>query len=114
MSPPNCSGKVSPPKLGGGLESKAVTKVGGDRKRGRRASECEGGGRSVGAQRATGEAAQAGLRRSNPSWVLHGSQGRAPAHRTPEQLRQRVIELARGKDAGVNDTHLCEKLAREE
>src|SRR5713101_4065325 len=62
MSPPNCSGKVSPPKLGGGLESKAVTKVGGDRKRGRRASECEGGGRSVGAQRAAGEAAEAGLR----------------------------------------------------
>ena len=31
-----------------------------------RASECEGGGRSVGAQRATGEAAQAGLRPFRP------------------------------------------------
>src|SRR5258706_6638484 len=66
MSPPNCSGKVSPPKLGGGLESKAVTKNSGDRECGRRASECEGGGRSVGAQRATGEAAQAGLRPLRP------------------------------------------------
>src|SRR5882724_4577082 len=66
MSPPNSSGKLSPPKLGGGLESKAVTKVGGDRKRGRRASEREGGGPSVGAQRATGEAAQAGVRRLRP------------------------------------------------
>jgi transposase len=52
--------------------------------------------------------------RLNPSWVLHGSQGRAPANRTPEQLRQRVVELARGKYARFNDTHLSEKLAREE
>jgi hypothetical protein len=34
---------------------------------------------------------------SGPSWGLPGSQGRAPAKRTPKQLRQRVIELARGK-----------------
>ena len=52
--------------------------------------------------------------RSDPSWVLHGNQGRAPTNRTPEQLRQRVVEWARGKYAGFNDTHLCEKLAREE
>jgi transposase len=52
--------------------------------------------------------------RSDPRWVLHGSRGRAPANRTPEQLRQRMVELARGKYAGFNDTHLCEKLAREE
>ena len=52
--------------------------------------------------------------RTDPSWVLHGSQGRAPANRTPEQLRRRIVKLARGKYAGFNDTHLCEKLAREE
>lgn len=51
---------------------------------------------------------------TDPSWVLHGSQGRAPGNRTPEELRRRIIELARGKYAGFNDTHLCEKLAREE
>jgi len=52
--------------------------------------------------------------RADPSWVLQGSQGRAPANRTPEQLRRRIVKLARGKYAGFNDTHLCEKLAREE
>jgi transposase len=51
---------------------------------------------------------------SDPSWVLHGNQGRVPVNRTPKELRRRVIELARGKYAGFNDTHLCEKLAREE
>ena len=51
---------------------------------------------------------------SEPSWVLHGNQSRAPANRTPEQLRRRIIELARGKYAGFNDTHLREKLEREE
>jgi transposase len=51
---------------------------------------------------------------SEPRWVLHGNQSRAPANRTPEELRRRIVELARGKYAGFNDTHLCEKLAREE
>jgi transposase len=52
--------------------------------------------------------------RSDASWVLHGSQGRAPVNRTPEELRRRITELARGKYAGFNDTHLREKLGREE
>jgi transposase len=51
---------------------------------------------------------------SEASWVLHGNRSRAPVNRTPEELRRRVIELARGKYAGFNDTHLCEKLVREE
>ena len=51
---------------------------------------------------------------SEPRWVLHGNQNRVPANRTPEELRGRIVELARGKYAGFNDTHLCEKLAREE
>ena len=51
---------------------------------------------------------------SDSSWVLHGGQGRAPVNRTPEELRRRILELARGKYAGFNDTHLREKLGREE
>jgi transposase len=51
---------------------------------------------------------------SEPSWVLHGNQSRTPVNRTPEQLRRRIIELARSKYAGFNDTHLREKLGREE
>jgi len=34
---------------------------------------------------------------SEPSWVLHGNQSRVPVNRTPEELRRRIIELARGK-----------------
>lgn len=51
--------------------------------------------------------------RTEPSWVLHGNRSRAPVNRTAEQLRRRIIELARGKYAGFNDTHLREKLVRE-
>ena len=51
---------------------------------------------------------------SEPSWVLHGNESRTPVNRTPEQLRRQIVELARGKYAGLNDTHLREKLEREE
>lgn len=50
----------------------------------------------------------------DPGWVLHGNQGRVPWNRTPEPVRRLVTELARGKYTGFNDTHLREKLAREE
>src|SRR4029079_4202726 len=62
MSPPNCSAKMSPPKLGGGLESKAVTKNRSDRECGGRASECGRSGPGAGAQRAAGEATEADVR----------------------------------------------------
>jgi transposase len=51
---------------------------------------------------------------SDPSWVLHGNHSQVPVNRTPEEQRQRIVELARGKYAGFNDTHLREKLGREE
>jgi len=51
---------------------------------------------------------------SEPSWVLHGNQSRAPVNRTPEQVRRRIIELAGGKYAGFNDTHMSEKLQRDD
>jgi transposase len=50
----------------------------------------------------------------NPAWGLHGNHGRAPANRTSMTIAQRVIELAKGKYAGFNDSHLSEKLAGEE
>ena len=43
---------------------------------------------------------------SEPSWVLHGNQSRVPVNRTPEELRRRIIELARGKYAG-STTRTC-------
>ena len=47
-------------------------------------------------------------------WVYHGTRGKRPANRIAEEVRQRVVVLARGKYAGFNDCHLQEKLAHEE
>jgi transposase len=47
-------------------------------------------------------------------WVHHGNRGRLPANSIPESVRQQVVELARGKYAGFNDSHLQEKLASAE
>jgi transposase len=47
-------------------------------------------------------------------WVHHGNRGRMPANAIPEQVRQKVVELASGKYAGFNDSHLQEKLMAEE
>lgn len=43
--------------------------------------------------------------------LVHGNRGRQPKHATPDETRQRIVELATGKYAGLNRTHLTEKLA---
>src|SRR6202049_3038016 len=48
------------------------------------------------------------------AWVHHGNRGRPMPWALPAALRQTVLELARGKYAGLNDSHLCEKLHSEE
>jgi len=45
--------------------------------------------------------------------LVHGNRGREPANKSDERLWQRVLKLARGRYAGVNDRHLQELLARE-
>ena len=47
-------------------------------------------------------------------WVKHGNEGRSPANAVSAEKRQRVVELARGKYAGFNDSHLHEKLTEVE
>jgi transposase len=42
--------------------------------------------------------------------ILHGNRGRAPSNRADGTVRKRVVELARKKYAGFNDTHLTDKL----
>jgi transposase len=44
------------------------------------------------------------------SWVRHGNRGRPKPWRVPEAVRGRVLQLARGKYAGFNDSHLADKL----
>lgn len=46
--------------------------------------------------------------------LVHGNHGRTPAHRTPDELRARLVELARTTYAGVNRSHLAELLAERE
>lgn len=47
-------------------------------------------------------------------WVRHGNRGRPKPWRTSTAVRDRLLELARGKYAGFNDSHLAEKLREQE
>ena len=42
--------------------------------------------------------------------LAHGNRGRQPLNTLPDELRERVIELASNKYLGFNHTHLTEKL----
>jgi transposase len=44
------------------------------------------------------------------AWVWHGNRGRPKLWRTSEAVRRKVVQLAGGKYAGFNDSHLAEKL----
>jgi len=46
--------------------------------------------------------------------LVHGNRGRSPAHRTGDQLRDRLVELATTTYAGVNRAHLAELLVERE
>jgi transposase len=47
-------------------------------------------------------------------WVRHGNRGKQKPWGLAESVRQRILELARGKYAGFNDSHLREKLVEVE
>lgn len=46
--------------------------------------------------------------------VIHGNRGRVSPRRLPATIRERVVELARSRYRGVNDSHLVELLAEDE
>lgn len=46
--------------------------------------------------------------------LVHGNHGRSPAHRTGDELRDRLVALATTTYAGVNRAHLAELLAERE
>jgi hypothetical protein len=54
------------------------------------------------------------IKRRGKAAIIHGNTGRRPKNRTSEKVRMQIIELARGKYAGFNDTHLTDKLVEEE
>jgi len=47
-------------------------------------------------------------------WVRHGNRGRPKPWGTSEAIKKRIVELARNKYAGFNDSHLTEKLVEVE
>ena len=49
-----------------------------------------------------------------PAGLVHGNRGRAPSNRRSEETRARIVDLATGRYAGVNDSHLAELLAERE
>src|SRR5688500_5843329 len=46
--------------------------------------------------------------------IVHGNRGRASPRRRPAAARARIVELARTRYRGVNDSHLAELLAEDE
>lgn len=46
--------------------------------------------------------------------MVHGNKGRVSPRLTQEKVCARILELVRGELADVNDTHLCELLAKRE
>lgn len=50
------------------------------------------------------------MRRTGPEGLVHGNRGRPTHNRLSAELRARVVALARGRYAGLNDQHLTEKL----
>jgi transposase len=57
---------------------------------------------------------KAGFLREGPGALVHGNRGRASPRRTGDELRARVVELARTRYDGANDSHLAELLAERE
>jgi len=53
---------------------------------------------------------KAKCRSGDAAWVKHGNTGTPPSWAIPAAVRERVVEFARTKYAGFNDTHLPEKL----
>ena len=51
---------------------------------------------------------------TDAGWVHHGNQERRPSNAISEAVRDQVVELATGKYAGFNDSHLHEKLVKAE
>jgi transposase len=52
--------------------------------------------------------------RDGPGALAHGNRGRSSPRRLPDGTRERIVALAAGTYAGINDTHLAELLAERE
>ena len=57
---------------------------------------------------------RARMERVGPAGLVHGNRGRVSSRRLDETTRRRILELAEGRYAGLNDSHLAELLAERE
>jgi transposase len=57
---------------------------------------------------------RAGFERDGPAALAHANRGRPSSRRCPAPIRDRILALAAGRYADVNDTHLGELLAERE
>src|SRR5215217_550965 len=57
---------------------------------------------------------KAAYRRDGPAALAHGNRGRVPWQAVRPEVRERVLALARGRYAGLNHSHLAERLAEDE
>lgn len=53
-------------------------------------------------------------RAGESDWMRHGNRGRPKPWRTPESVRSRILELATGAYAGLNDSQLWRELTTTE
>ena len=49
-------------------------------------------------------------RAEDVAWVRQGNRGKEPTNRIDKEVRQKILELARGRYRGFNDTHLTAKV----
>jgi transposase len=52
----------------------------------------------------------AAYRKEGAAGLAHGNRGRTPHNKTPDDVRRRILKLAREKYRDYNDTHFTEKL----
>ena len=57
---------------------------------------------------------RARMERDGPAGLVHGNRGRTPSNRLSVETEARIVQLAEGTYAGVNDSHLAELLAERE
>lgn len=55
-----------------------------------------------------------GVREKGIEGVIHGNRGRESSRKTKEKIREKIVDLAKGRLRDINDQHLKEILARDE
>jgi transposase len=113
LSPLNCSVKMSPMRKRVTLtveeqkRLKVIMEVDAGRMKAREAAEM------LGLSLRHVRRLVAAYRKEGAASFAHGNRGRRSVHRISEEVRDRILELARGPYHDYNDTHFAEKLVEQ-